>query len=67
MTPLNPRERVRRATRRRTSGEAEWRNAICEAVASGISLRTVALDAGISHSRVIQIGREAEAREKGTP
>lgn len=55
MAPLT---RVRRATARRSAAEAEWREAVREAVRAGESLRAVAAAAGVSHVRVLQVTRE---------
>ena len=50
--------RVRRATKRRTDSEDEWRASIRAAVSEGKSLRVVAEAAGVSNPRVHQIVRE---------
>jgi transposase-like protein len=57
--PLDPLTRVRRATARRSRSEAEWREAIRTAVASGRTVRAVGEAAGVSHVRVLQIVRGA--------
>lgn len=49
--------RVKRATKRRATAEEEWRVAIREAHAEGVSLRAIAQAAGVSHVRVLQIVR----------
>lgn len=49
--------RVKRATKRRTTAEREWRDAI-RAAARENSLRIVGEAAGITHVRVLQITRE---------
>jgi hypothetical protein len=54
MTPLT---RVRRARRKRETGEVEFRAAIVAAHTEGESLRAIARAAGVSHVRVLQIVR----------
>ena len=49
--------RVKRATTRRITTDAEWRDSIQDAVELGVSLRRVAEAAGVSHVRVLQITR----------
>lgn len=49
--------RVERATRKRAAAEEEWRVSIREAVANGESLRAVGKQAGVAHTRVLQIVR----------
>lgn len=55
----DPLIRVRRAASRRTQASEDWKAAIREAVAAGVSLRTVGKAAGVSHVRVLQIVKEA--------
>ena len=50
--------RVRQATRKRTNADREWHAAIQQAVSEGHTLRQVAVAAGVSHVRVLQISRE---------
>jgi hypothetical protein len=49
--------RVRRATKRRAESERAWRDAIREAHKEGLSLRTIAVAAQVTHARVHQIVR----------
>ncbi len=49
---------VKHRAKRRHAAEADFREAVREAVASGHSLRAGAKAAGISHVRVLQITRE---------
>lgn len=49
---------MKQATKRRAEAEAEWHDAIRNAVEEGASLRAVATAASISHVRVLQIVRE---------
>lgn len=50
--------KVRRAAAAREKAEREWRAAIRQAVMSGETLRAVAREAGVAHTRVLQIVRE---------
>lgn len=59
--------RLRRLSATRERADRNWREAICEAVAAGESLRAVGAAAGISHVRVLQIVREEEAAQASTP
>lgn len=54
---MQPLTRVKRATTRRASADAEYRNAITAAHTAGHSLRQIATAAGISHVRVLKILR----------
>ena len=49
---------VKLATIRRAKSEEAWRKAILEAHAYGCSLRQIAGEAGVAHTRVLQIVRE---------
>jgi hypothetical protein len=49
---------VRAATVRRAKSEDAWRKSIREAHAYGCSLREIAAEAGVAHTRVLQIVRE---------
>ena len=62
---VDPLATVRKAAKGRTTANSLFREAITRAVLDGCTLRAVAGAAGISHSRVIQIVREAQAREEG--
>ena len=50
--------RVRQATRKRAAADRGWHTAIRQAVTDGHTLRQVAVAAGVSHVRVLQISRE---------
>lgn len=53
------RQRLERLTRRKAKADAEWRQAVREAVENGASLRDVGDAAGISHTaaKIIARGR----------
>jgi hypothetical protein len=59
---MHPLIRVRRATARRNAAvakaDAEWQDAIRDAVKAGESLRAVGGAAGVSHVRVLQVTRQ---------
>jgi hypothetical protein len=48
---------LRRITRKRAESEEAWRVAIREAHAQGMSLRAIAENVGVAHTRVLQIVR----------
>ena len=52
--------RVKQATRKRAASEREWHTAIRQAVNEGHTLRQVAVAAGVSHVRVLQISRQPD-------
>lgn len=49
--------KLRRLKGRRSRVDSEWRTAILEAHAAGLSLRRIGEAAGVSHVRVLQIVR----------
>lgn len=52
---MQPLTRVRRATKRRTQADQEWREAIIAAHKDGASLRAIAEAAGVTNPRIHQI------------
>jgi len=58
MRPADPLSAVRRATARRQRSELEWRDAIRDAHAAGLSIRKIGEAAGVSHVRVLQLARQ---------
>ena len=50
---------LRRLTRRRAESEEAWREGIRRAHAEGMSLRAIATEVQVAHTRVLQIVREA--------
>ena len=50
---------VERTARRRASAEAEFRASVFRAHTEGESLRAIGKAAGLAHTRVLQIVREA--------
>jgi hypothetical protein len=54
----DPLTAVKRATARRSEANASWRAAIRHAHAEGSSLRQIAVAAGVSHVRILQIVRQ---------
>ena len=53
--------KVHRAKRKRRRSELEWREAIQAAFADGHSLRAIGREAGVHHTRILQIVRQQEA------
>jgi hypothetical protein len=48
---------LRRLTRKRAASDKEWRDGIRAAHAEGMSLRAIAAEVGVAHTRVLQIVR----------
>jgi hypothetical protein len=53
-------QKVARASSNRVRAEGAWKAAIRSARADGYSLREIALHAGVSHVRVLQVVQEAD-------
>ena len=62
---MDLRTKLRRLTKRRAEAEADWREAIREAAAEGMTRREIAGEVGVSFQRVQQIIEASDKARAG--